>query len=186
MIRIEGVSFSYPETEHKIFDNYSLAVNDCEHLIVDGASGIGKTTLLRLICGLEKPDTGTVEAKGRISVSFQENRLIPSLSALENVALFSDRARAEKELAALGLSEDLDKRPDELSGGMKRRVSLARALSRDFDILLLDEPFTGLDPAARNIAAHRAAEACAGKILVAVTHDPDEFAFDPAARFVSI
>ena len=112
-----------------------------------GASGCGKTTALRLLAGLEKPRRGVVTGAERVSMVFQEDRLLPWRTALENVMLCGvDAERAYDLLIALGLeAEDVCAYPQHLSGGQQRRVALARALAAESDILLLDEPFNGLD-----------------------------------------
>ena len=127
-----------------------------------------------------------------VSAVFQEDRLIPWKTVLENVALFADgmdrgaagasgRAHAGGNaapadhaayyLCALGLGDVLQSFPDELSGGMKRRVALARALAHNFDMLVLDEPFTGLDEAAKRNAIELVSRETAGKMLLLATHD---------------
>ncbi len=147
MIRLDNITFSYKGEKEKIFENFSLHINEGEKIHLSAPSGKGKTTLLRIIAGLEKVKKGSVKIKdnAKISVVFQEDRLIPFVSVKKNVSLFSSDERAEKLLYELGLKEYEDISVDELSGGMKRRVALARALSKDFDILLLDEAFNGLD-----------------------------------------
>ncbi len=114
---------------------------------VTGASGSGKTTLLKLLAGLLAPLSGTVRGlEGlRVSAVFQEDRLAPWLTAKENVALVNDLGDPEKWLVALELGDKRNEYPAALSGGMQRRVALARALHYGGDVLLLDEPFKGLD-----------------------------------------
>ena len=116
-----------------------------------GPSGAGKTTLLRVLAGLLPPAGGTIGdfAGIRCAVQFQEDRLLEHLTVLQNVALVSDHERAERWLCALGMEEKLHVLPSALSGGQKRRTALARALAFGGDVLLLDEPFTGLDEAIR-------------------------------------
>ena len=112
-----------------------------------GASGKGKTTLLKLIAGLLKPDKGTVDINNRkVSFMFQEDRLLPWLNVRDNILLVTDREKETDELLEeLGIDGNL--RISELSGGMARRVALARCLLFESDILLMDEPFKGLDEA---------------------------------------
>ena len=112
-----------------------------------GPSGCGKTTLLRLLAGLEKPSDGVVEGVGSVSMVFQEDRLLPWFTALENVTITgATEGKATETLSALGLTDaEISALPQHLSGGQQRRVALARALAADSDILLLDEPFNGLD-----------------------------------------
>ena len=141
-----------------------------------GASGSGKTTLLRVLMGLQKPDGGAAEGLAGLqsAVVFQEDRLLPWLTARENVSLVASDAEAERRLAALGLGAALEKKPAELSGGMKRRVAIARALAFGGDLLLLDEPFTGLDDEAKRLCAQ--ALLAENKPIVLVTHSGEEAA----------
>lgn len=141
-------------------------------------SGAGKTTLLRILLGLEKADAGEIRGlEGvRLSAVFQEDRLLEHLSARENLGfvLGADHHAdtADALLAALGLG-DTDKKPVRLfSGGMKRRLALARALCVPFDLLVLDEPFAGLDGENRARALAVIRTRAAGKTVLLVTHDP--------------
>lgn len=144
-IRMNGVSFAYGDTP--VLQNVSWELPDSGVVCLWGPSGCGKTTLLRLLASLEKPLTGSVEGVGRVSMVFQEDRLLPWFTALENVTVTgADEVEARKQLLALGLTEEeTDTLPRNLSGGQQRRVALARALAADSDLLLLDEPFNGLD-----------------------------------------
>ncbi len=139
-----------------IFDGLSLEFDGRGAYAILGESGIGKTTLLRIICGIEKNFSGEVIGGGvkNTSVVFQEYRLFPRLSAVDNVIFANhdkktseNQKEAENMLFALGFSaDDVTLYPSELSGGMKQRVSIARALLRKAPILLLDEPTKELDP----------------------------------------
>lgn len=137
-----------------------------------GASGCGKTTLLRLMSGMDKPQSGKILGiPQRVTVLFQEDRLLPWISVLENVALVCDQAAAEKRLCEVGLASELHAMPQELSGGMRRRVALARALAHKSELLLLDEPFQGLDEAlCKQMLALLQTESAVRPILF-VTHD---------------
>ena len=120
---------------------------------ISAPSGKGKSTLAKIISGIEKPDSGTVSDVGKVSYDFQEPRLLPWKSAQKNAEIAQKAPGiAKKILTELGLGNDLSLMPDELSGGMQKRVSLARALAADFDTLLLDEPFSGFDSALRETA----------------------------------
>ncbi len=146
MIKFNNVNFSYDN--NAVLKNFSLEVNKGDKICLFGESGCGKTTVLRLILGLLKADSGqTIMASDlKPAVVFQENRLIPFKTVLQNVSLFSlDEATAKFHLESLGLGKYLDSYPNKLSGGMKRRVAIARALSTEFDYIILDEAFTGLD-----------------------------------------
>jgi len=133
-----------------VLDRFSLELPGEGITCLSGPSGCGKTTLFRLIAGLLRPQSGKIiSAFSKISYMFQEDRLLPWLSALENLEAVlptGERDRARLILTELGLGDELHAKPSELSGGMKRRVALARALAFDGDLMLLDEPFTGLEP----------------------------------------
>lgn len=145
-----------------------------------GASGSGKTTLLRLLMGLEKPDGGSIAGfeNRRLSAVFQEDRLCMNLSAVSNVRLVCPahirRADISAALEALGLAGSLRQPVRTLSGGMRRRVALARALMADYEILFLDEPFKGLDEMTRERTVAFTQEKAKGKTVLCVTHDPRE------------
>jgi len=157
--------------DRRILDGVSLGLRRGETKIIIGASGSGKSTLLKLIMGLEKPDEGQIFVDGeeitplderelvrirqRMGMVFQESALFDSLTVRENVAyrlyeLGTDEneidQRVRKSLGFVGLEDAIDKMPSELSGGMKRRVALARALISEPEIMLYDEPTAGLDP----------------------------------------
>lgn len=177
MVTLNGVTFTYGE-EKRVLRDFNLSIPEGGRVCLMGVSGEGKTTVLRLVLGLERPARGTVSLpeNTRFAAVFQEDRLLPWLTALENAALFSGAETAQAMLEALGLGDDLHTRPAALSGGMKRRVALARALCAPFDVLVLDEPLTGLDgeTKARCLAAiDRAAQ---GKTLLLATHDKGEAA----------
>jgi NitT/TauT family transport system ATP-binding protein len=141
-------------------DNIALTVRAGEFLTLVGASGCGKSTLLNLVSGLDQPTSGTVEVDGQAAFMFQEHALFPWLSALDNVATplrlrgvgKNDRhAQAREYLAAVHLADFADRRPHELSGGMKQRVAIARTLATHAPILLMDEPFGALDAMTRDL-----------------------------------
>ena len=175
MIELKNISFSYPDKE--IFKNFSFRLAKGEHLALMGASGCGKTTLLRLIMGLEVPQEGAAGGLPKpIAAVFQEDRLLEHLSVLENAALAGeDLQKAARILTALGLGEELQSKPKALSGGMRRRVSIARALCTDSTLLILDEAFNGLDDATKKQTAQVILDEWKGAIL-AVTHLPEEAA----------
>lgn len=178
MIRFEDVTFGYG-LHRPLWRHLSLTLPLGGRYHVAGASGCGKTTLLRLLLGLEKPKKGAVTGTEglRFSVVFQEDRLIESRSVLHNVALFSDEETARRQLARLGIAtEYFNALPRELSGGMRRRVALARALAHPFDVLVLDEPTTGLDRDTANLCLAAVDEAVGERTLVLVSHDPADSA----------
>lgn len=143
-IKINKLSKKYGEKT--VFEGFSAELSADGVLIIQGKSGFGKTTLIRMIAGLEKPDSGEIiKPEGNISFMFQEDRLIPFVSVLKNLTAVTDRETAVRYLKMLGLENELDSPPSSLSGGMQRRVSLARALCFDSRLVILDEPFKGLD-----------------------------------------
>ena len=141
-------------------DGISLTVRPGEFLTLVGASGCGKSTLLNLVSGLDQPTSGSVEVDGHAAFMFQEHALFPWLSALDNVAAplrlkgvgRKDReAQARDYLEAVHLADFADRRPHELSGGMKQRVAIARTLATRAPVLLMDEPFGALDAMTRDL-----------------------------------
>lgn len=169
----------------------SLSVASREIVAVVGASGAGKSTALRLLAGLERPTSGAVARPaepGRTGFVFQNPTLMPWADARTNVALPLElsgvpaaeaRRRADAALAAVGLGERTTARPRQLSGGMAMRVSLARALSVEPDLLLLDEPFAALDSITRRglIEDLHRLWAARPMAMVFVTHDVEEAAY---------
>ncbi len=154
MIRFDDVSFSYPGKP--VLSHFSFEIGPHDRICLFGPSGCGKTTIARLLLGLERPALGRITgAEGlRAAVVFQEDRLLPWKSVLENAALATgDLESARNALAQLGLSAEENSYPDALSGGMKRRLAIARAVATPADIMVLDEPFTGLDENAWRNAA---------------------------------
>lgn len=144
-------------------------------------SGRGKTTLLRILLGLETPDAGEITGKPeRVAVLFQEDRLMETLTVGLNLRLALGRAydpeKAEQCLAALGMPGSLGQTVSTLSGGMKRRVALARALLYPAPLLVLDEPFQGLDEDTRRLAIQAVRQSARGRAALVVTHDLEDVA----------
>ena len=164
-----------------VLDHVSLTLESGGTACLMAPSGRGKTTLLRCIAGLERPDSGQItDLPERIGYVFQEDRLCDGFSAVDNIRLVTGKALGEGEirrhLEELGLAGSLDQPVRELSGGMRRRVVISRAVCFGADLLLLDEPFKGLDDEARQqtadyILRHRGAAA-----ILCVTHDREDAA----------
>lgn len=154
MIEIKSLNFSY--NDKPILNNFNLTVNDGECVCISGESGCGKTTVLRLIAGLEKSASRAINTPEKISYVFQEDRLISNLTVLENIMLCvpkNQKAFAEALLSEAGLAEVKNSKPNKLSGGMKRRVAIVRAVAFGGDALLLDEAFNGIDFDTKKIMA---------------------------------
>ena len=155
MIKLTNIFKSYDS--NSVINNLSLTINDSEKIAIMGKSGCGKTTLLRIIANLEKIDSGSKEGYSTedIAFVFQEPRLFSHLNVLENITIVSQLPREQAKeraltlLSNIGLAEFSNYYPDELSGGMAQRVSIARAMITDAPILLLDEPFSALDESTR-------------------------------------
>lgn len=172
MIELKNVCMAYGDKI--IFQNLSLSFPDRGMFAVLGPSGRGKTTLLRLIAGLETPKSGSVTTpKGcRMAFCFQEDRLLPFKTVLENVSLASpDVESAKRWLERVGLSGEEQSYPASLSGGMKRRAALARALAYHAPVLLMDEPFRALDEATHADMLSLVRKAAKDRLLILVTHD---------------
>ena len=159
-----------------VLDHLTLELPDEGIICFLGPSGSGKTTLLRILAGLNKADSGTVTGLygKRISMVFQEDRLLPWATARENIAFADGKKDPLEMLDALGLQGEGERYPEELSGGMQRRVVLARALHYDGDVFMLDEPFKGLDTAAKDMVMQAAAKRLKNKLVFLVTHNEAE------------
>lgn len=148
MITIEGLTKTY--ATQQVYNNLNASFEEGKITAIMGASGCGKTTLLKILAGLEPYEKGHIIGldNQRISMVFQEDRLIPWLTVAENIAfVLSQDYPIGSLLEALGLGGLENAKMSELSGGMQRRVSLGRALACECTVLLLDEPFKGLDEA---------------------------------------
>ena len=149
---------------------------------IRGPSGCGKTTLLRILAGLETPDAGIVErGEGSLAYVFQEDRLSENFSAVSNIRLVTGKRLPAgvilEHLKEVGLGDDVHKPVREYSGGMKRRVAIARAVCCDADFLLMDEPFKGLDAKLKTGVMEYVKRHSEGKTVIYVTHDASEAAF---------
>ena len=164
-IVIENLSKSFDKK--LVFDKLSLNIELNGITVIMGESGCGKTTLLRIIAGLEKYDGGSVlGAPEKISFMFQEDRL-----------LVSDGETAEKYLEKVELADDKNTLASELSGGMKRRVALARALAYNSELVILDEPFKGMDAELKQKMMELVKAESKTRPFIIVAHEPDEAEF---------
>jgi len=206
IIHLQGVSKSYRIGRFltPVLDDFDLQVSPGEFLAVMGPSGTGKTTLLNLIGGLDKPDSGRVTVANarldelsqsslarwrasNVGFVFQSHYLMPMLSAAANVELpllltplsrAQRRDKAAQALARVGLVDRGTHRPSQLSGGQQQRVGIARAMVSGAPVLLCDEPTAGLDRAAADSILRLLAELSTdGHTIVMVTHDPQAAAF---------
>lgn len=171
-----------------VLDDFSYKFSSGTRYCITGPSGIGKTTLFRLLLGLETPDYGEIILTEGLTVSpvFQENRLCENLSVLKNLKLVLPSSFPESEilsgLSALKLADSLHQPVRELSGGMKRRISLLRAVLHAGDIFLMDEPFKELDQETKEITMQYVEKHTRGKTLLWITHDLSELRFLPSQQ----
>ncbi len=189
-VRLTDVSKAYGSGRAELLalDQVSLTVHDGEFVCIIGASGCGKSTLLNLVAGLDQPTSGLVDTAGRrVGLMFQEPALFPWLTAGRNVELALQargvpragrRAQVAELLDAVRLAGFADKRPHELSGGMRQRVAMARALAQNADVLLMDEPFGALDAMTRDLLHDELERICTERTLTVlfVTHNVREAA----------
>jgi NitT/TauT family transport system ATP-binding protein len=184
MIKIRNLNKYYGE--QIIFEDFNIDIPENHITTILGESGSGKTTLVKMIAGIEIPNGGTIEGlgSGEISYIFQEPRLIPWMSVYDNIAIvlksivdpiMSDSI-IRHHLDSVGLTSALNKYPSELSGGMIQRVAIARAFAFPSDVLIMDEPFKGLD---RNLKTNLIATFLKmwkthPKTVIFVTHDLEE------------
>ena len=181
-LRVEDVSLSFGAIT--VFQHLSLEISRGEFVAVVGPSGCGKTTLLNLFSQFIKPSSGRVECTGRLRMVYQHDSLFPWQTTAENIALglrhVSDQKERKRELndmlRLIKLEEFADHYPHQLSGGMRQRVELARALAGDTDVLLLDEPFSSLDYLARLRMRNELSRMLEQlpRTVVLVTHDIEE------------
>jgi len=160
MLKLESIKFKYDNSNEQILDGFNLELAEGETLAILGASGCGKSTILRIIAGLEIPQEGSVyindvdvskvpTEKRNVGFVFQEYALFPHMTVYENInyGLNSkgNKKKIEEVAKLVGITEYLKRYPHELSGGQRQRVALARSIAYQPNILLLDEPFSNLD-----------------------------------------
>ncbi len=186
VVRIRGLKKSFSgENSLTVIEHLDLEVSKGEFLTVVGASGCGKSTLLNLIAGLDSPSAGSIDVDGKVALMFQDATLLPWLTAVQNIKLALKlqgvkepqlTARAKELLEVVRLGPAMNKRPHQLSGGMKQRVALARCLAQDASIVLMDEPLGALDAMTRDLL-HDEIEGLAkdqGLTVIFVTHNMRE------------
>jgi NitT/TauT family transport system ATP-binding protein len=187
MIALIGIEKAYGEK--RVLEGVSLTLPKGEVTALTGKSGSGKTTLSRILLGLERADGGRIEGAANLKKAavFQEDRLCEHLSALDNLRLVGvSREDAIKHLDALGLANDRDERALKLSGGMRRRLALARAMAVGADLIVLDEPMTGLDGENKRLAADYVRDNRAQAALLLISHDPEDLMLLGASAVFSL
>lgn len=162
--------------DKKIFSNLDLKLEEGGRYVVRGSSGRGKTTLMRMILSLDRDYLGYIEDPPKQPIAvFQEDRLIPFLTVGANLeAVSKDKERCKELLSAIGLSGEYNSPIESLSGGMKRRVCIVRALLMEYDWLLLDEPFEGLDEDAKKRSIDLILSSSKGKGIILITHSDED------------
>lgn len=159
-LNTESLYKKFNNSDSWVLENLNLQVSEGEFVALVGASGCGKSTLLNLIADLDKPTSGSVQVNLSPTLMFQESALLPWLSAGKNVELpmqlkgIGKKERTDRTrelLASVNLEQAYEKRPHELSGGMRQRVAIARALAQESKFLLMDEPFAALDAITRDL-----------------------------------
>lgn len=173
-MKLENITKSFNGKE--IISSLTCDIPDGKVTYIMGASGIGKTTLLRIIAGLDTDFGGNIEKKGKIAYVFQEPRLFPALTVKENVEIVGGTNDSKDILSMLELGGCENMMPNELSGGMKMRLSIARALYSNADIYLMDEPFSALDDETKNRIVPKIFAFLKGKTVIIVSHNVEEAA----------
>jgi len=184
MIEFINVSKSYEHPYELVLDRINLTFHDGINVLM-GASGRGKTTIANLIAGLIMPDDGAITGlKGqKVSYHFQDDVLLDWETALSNVLFVMKHPKNHEKqaidlLVRAGLEDAVYKKAADLSGGMKRRAALCRALIAEYDVLLLDEPFKGLDLKIKHQIMDMVKQTILpNKIVICITHDPAEAAY---------
>lgn len=179
-IVIENLSKKY--NDKIILNNFSNTFKDNSITFITGTSGVGKTTLIRILMGLEKADSGKITgiSHKKISAVFQDDSLCENLSVLLNIKLVCENLgnlEIENALEVLDLKGCINKRVRELSGGMKRRIAILRALLYDFDLLIMDEPFKGLDMETKYKVMDFVIGRLENKSAIIITHDMDDIKY---------
>lgn len=175
MLEFEKVNFAYGKKS--VLKDFSFTANEGVSTAILGPSGYGKTTLLELASGFLKPESGKIKAfeHEKYSFVFQEDRLLPWFNAIENLTSVNiEKEKASEYLEKVGLSTAAEKYPEELSGGMCRRLAIARALAFGGDTFFFDEPLRGLDIRTSAEILELIRNEIAGKTALIITHSPAE------------
>ncbi|MBQ7821322.1 MAG: ABC transporter ATP-binding protein [Clostridia bacterium] len=165
---------------HDVLNNFNISFDDGSRSALMGPSGCGKTTLFKIISGLEKPDSGTLSGTEsmRFSAVFQDDRLCENMSLYANMKLVCPKSTKKSEILngiqELGLGGFENKPVSTLSGGMKRRASVLRAMLAEFDTLILDEPFNGLDRESKAVTSKYILDRLNSRTLIIITHNPED------------
>ena len=179
-IKIENLYKAYGEKQ--VLNNFSAVIEHGKISCIMAPSGAGKTTLLRILMGMEKADRGKITGLENLKIRavFQEDRLCEELDAVSNIRLVkykNNKKTVQDALCKMGLTDIENKPVSTLSGGMKRRVSILRALLSDFDVLFLDEPLKGLDMHTKQMVLNEMKNYFENKTIIMITHEKDEAEF---------
>lgn len=170
MVTLDNVNFA--RGTKPVLTDFNLSVAKGERICLFGPSGCGKTTALRLIAGLETQNSGNITVNGDISYVFQEHRLCPAVTVLQNILMVTkDENKAFETLEALGIADCAHKKPAKMSGGQRQRAAIARALCANADILLLDEPFSAIDLENVHKVSKEILKLYGDKTVIMVSHD---------------
>lgn len=177
---IRGINLSKSFGQNVILSNINFELLEGKRYGIMGASGIGKTTLIHILMGLEKQDSGQIEGLDgkKLAAVFQEDRLIEHYDAIKNIKLVCDSSlsdeKIQKELKKVSLEENLHKPVSKMSGGMRRRVAIVRAILALSDIVIMDEPLKGLDAKLKDQVLRYIDESTKSKTLLIVTHELED------------
>lgn len=179
-LKINSLTIKYEDKT--VISDFSCCINEGKYTALMGQSGIGKTSIINAIMGLI-PYDGTITSSDncRFSAVFQENRLCEGISVYRNIKMTAAKNFSEEDiitaLNAIGLPDIKNKKVSRLSGGMKRRVAILRAVMAPYDILIMDEPFKGLDASTYESVRAYIKEKTSGKTVILITHDPSEASY---------
>ena len=178
MIIFKDISKSYGNKI--VLKNFNIDIREGQTTFMLGKSGSGKTTFSKIVLGLEKIDTGEISGLDgkKISVVFQEDRLMENMTIGSNFKMTVDshinRKQIVEKMGKIGLFQPLETKISELSGGMKRRISILRAFLIEFDLIVMDEPFRGLDEETKEKVMNFVIQNIKGKTAIIITHNKDE------------